>query len=93
MAAYGSYGGTGSRYEPYKAADSRYGGYGASGYGAAGGYGAGGGFGGGGRGSSFGRRDLDSMQLARPDFSNLSKFEKNFYVSFWVAQDPFVALF
>ncbi len=26
------------------------------------------------------RRDLDSMQLQKPDFSNLPKFEKNFYM-------------
>ena len=81
---YGGGGGGGDRYEPYKSSDSRYGssygggghgggGYGGGGYGG-GGYGGGGGFGG-------GRRDLDSMQLAKPDFSNLSKFEKNFYVS------------
>ena len=26
------------------------------------------------------RRDLDTVQLRRPDFSNLPPFEKNFYV-------------
>ena len=41
-----------------------------------------GGFGGGGRGyggGGGGGRDLDAIQLARQDFSNLSAFEKNFY--------------
>lgn len=74
-AAYGAYGGA--------PAYGGVGGYGAGGYGG-GGYGAGGGYGGGGYGGGGGfgggaRRDLDSMQLAKPDFSNLPKFEKNFY--------------
>eukprot|EP00775_Hariotina_reticulata_P011306 gene11306-11456_t len=73
------YGAPPSRYEPYRSGDSRYGsGYGAGGGGYGGG-GGGGGYGGGG-GHGGGRRDLDSMQLARPDFSNLPKFEKNFYL-------------
>lgn len=86
MSGYG-----GSRYDPYKSSDSRY----ASSYGGApssyggaagGGYGGGsygGGYGGGGGGgfnSRGGRGDLDSMSLAKPDFSNLPKFEKNFYL-------------
>ena len=53
---------------------SRYdgggGGYGGHGYG-------GGGYGGGGYAA---KRDLDSMQLGRPNFSGLPAFEKNFYV-------------
>lgn len=80
------------RYDPYSASDSRYGSsyggggayggasaYGGGGYG--GGYG-GGGYGGGGgfSGGRGGRRDLDSMTLSKPDFSNLPKFEKNFYL-------------
>jgi len=54
---------------------SSYGGGGGSSYG--GGGGGGGGYGGGGGG--YGRDDLDNIQLSRPDFSNLSVFEKNFY--------------
>lgn len=74
------------RYDPYRTSDSRYtsapGAYG-GGHSYGGGYGGGssGGYGGGhGGGYGGGRRDLDSMQLARPDFSNLPKFEKNFYL-------------
>jgi len=71
------YGAPQPRYEPYRSGDSRYG----SSFGGGGGYGGGGGGGyGGGGGFGGGRRDLDSMQLARPDFSNLPKFEKNFYL-------------
>eukprot|EP00878_Enallax_costatus_P000912 GHUV01001042.1.p1 GENE.GHUV01001042.1~~GHUV01001042.1.p1 ORF type:complete len:564 (+),score=126.11 GHUV01001042.1:221-1912(+) len=78
MAAY-------DRYDPYKTSDSRYGstygGYAAAGHSYGGGYGAAGGHSyGGGGGYGGGRRDLDSMQLAKPDFSNLPKFEKNFYL-------------
>ena len=60
------------------------GGYGGGGYGG-GGYG-GGGYGGGGYGGYGGgyggndRRDLDSVHLSRPDFSNLPVFEKDFYL-------------
>lgn len=87
MAGYGA-----SRYDPYSSSDSRYGSsygghggsaFGGGGYGGGhGSYGGGGGYGGGGFGGGRGggRRDLDSMTLAKPDFSNLPKFEKNFYL-------------
>ena len=68
---YGGYGG------PYGGPP---GGFGGPSYGG-GGFPGGGGFGGGGRGhgGGGGGRDLDTIQLARQDFSNLPAFEKNFY--------------
>jgi hypothetical protein len=51
---------------------------GGGGYGGGGGGYGGGGYGGGGGGFG-GRGDLDTIQLSRPDFSNLPVFEKNFY--------------
>ena len=63
------------------------GGGGGGGYGPPGGFGGGGGGGGfgggfGGGGGGFGGRggDINDIQLARQDFSNLPAFEKNFYV-------------
>ncbi len=61
------------------------GGGGGGGYGPPGGFGGSGGFGGGGfggGGGGFGGRggDINDIQLARQDFSNLPAFEKNFYV-------------
>lgn len=45
-----------------------------------GGHGGGGGYGGGHGGyGGHDKRDLDNIYLARPDFSNLPVFEKNFY--------------
>lgn len=64
--------------------DSRYGDSGSyrsshagSGGGSYGGSHGGGGYGG---GAGYGSRDLDTMSLPRADFSNLPKFEKNFYM-------------
>ncbi|PNG99538.1 ATP-dependent RNA helicase DBP2 [Tetrabaena socialis] len=73
----GSYGGGGDR------GGDRWGGGGGSSYGGGGSRGFGGG-GGGGMGGGFnsgrGRDDLDNMALPKPDFTNLSKFEKCFYL-------------
>ncbi|GBG00184.1 ATP-dependent RNA helicase [Raphidocelis subcapitata] len=90
----GGYGGASAgRFDPYGGGAAAPGGYGGGGYGGGGGgYGGGGygggGYGGGGGGGGYGgggggyggdRRDLDNIQLSRPDFSNLAVFEKNFY--------------
>eukprot|EP00191_Tetraselmis_sp_GSL018_P000959 CAMPEP_0177609298 /NCGR_PEP_ID=MMETSP0419_2-20121207/18998_1 /TAXON_ID=582737 /ORGANISM="Tetraselmis sp., Strain GSL018" /LENGTH=518 /DNA_ID=CAMNT_0019104181 /DNA_START=121 /DNA_END=1677 /DNA_ORIENTATION=+ len=62
-------------YGGYYGHDSRYGDSGSYRQSYAPSYPAGGSYG------SFGHRDeLDSMQLPRPDFNNLPKFEKNFYL-------------
>ncbi|GIL44076.1 hypothetical protein Vafri_1631 [Volvox africanus] len=72
MSHYSSYGGGRS--------DDRWG---SSSYGGRSGGHSGGGYGGGGShgfNSRGGRDDLDSMSLPKPDFSNLPKFEKCFYL-------------
>ncbi|PSC72623.1 DEAD-box ATP-dependent RNA helicase 20 [Micractinium conductrix] len=73
----GSYGGGGGGYGGGSRYDSG-GGYGGGGFGGGGGGFGGGGFGGGGFGGG-GRDGINSTFLPKEDFSNLPKFEKNFY--------------
>eukprot|EP00198_Chlamydomonas_reinhardtii_P000687 XP_001690022.1 DEAD-box RNA helicase [Chlamydomonas reinhardtii] len=74
-----------SHYSSHGRGDDRWGGGGSS-YGGGGGSsrwdsgGHGGGGGGGGFNTRGGRDDLDRMALPRPDFTNLPKFEKCFYL-------------